>query len=416
MTVPQENAHMHIHRDDAAADADAAGAHPRSRQLGLIAFAVILLMATVAVPLIAGASTYRGGFTVNTSGAAVHGNLYVASFRSRIDTDVQGDLALAAFTSSVYGDVDGSVHVLSGRTSIRGDVQGSVYVVSGNVDVHGTVGGDLVIASGRATLVGGSAVDGDVIVLAGQVGSNGAVEGSIYGTALLMGQDGTVGGNLDVQADRLSISGGATIEGGVRYQSPIDADISSGATIRGDTERTNAAHWSGIGDGALAPFGPLLTLTWTLVLAAALVAVAPRLMYRYAEMATPVVQPAIIGAIALLSIPVFAVLAMLTILALPVGVLMLVGYVVGVYLSQVIVGMALGRFLLPRRWRDGSRGYLLLAGTIGLILIGILRLMPFPFVNMAVVLVVTVLGFGAFISILLDLTSERLRASRRRYA
>lgn len=403
---------MHTQRADAAADAS----HPRSRHLGLAALSLILIMATIAIPLMTSASTYRGGFTVNTSGSPVQDSMYVASFRSRIDTNVGGDLTLASFSSSVYGDIGGSLHLLGGRASVHSDVDGSVYVASGYVDVHGTVGGDLVIAAGRANLEPGSRVEGDVIVLAGQVGSEGNVDGTLYGATVLMTQEGSIGGNLEVQSDRLGISREASINGDVRYQSPTDADINGGATIRGETERTNATPWTGIGAGALAPFGPLLKVVWSLVLAAALVAVAPRLMYRFAEIATPVVQPAIIGLIALLAVPVFSVIAMITVLGIPIGILMLVSYLVGMYLSQVIVGMTLGRFLLPRRWRDGSRGYLLLAATLGIILLGVLRLLPFPFVNMAVVTLVTILGFGAFVSILLDLTSDRLRASRRRYA
>lgn len=392
-----------------------AGSHARSHYLGLVAFALILLLGTTALPLVSEASTYRGGLTVNTSGVRIDGNMYVASLRSRIDTDVMGDLTLAAFTSSVYGNVGGSLHLLAGRTSVYGNVGGSVYVAGGNVDIRGTVEGDVVIAAGRIELRDGSRVTGDVVVLAGQLDSHGTVDGTLYASSLLLDQSGTVNGDLQVQADRLSIGRGATIGGDLRYQAPTDADIASGATITGETERTNATPWTGVGTGALAPFGTLLKVVWALVTAAVLVAVAPRLMYRFAEIASPVVQPAILGAIGLVALPMLAIIAMVTVLGLPVGVLLLVGYLVALYLSQVVVGLALGRFLLPRRWRDGSRGYLLLAGTLGLILIGLLRLLPFPYVNIAVTVVVTLLGFGAIISIVLDLTSDRLRASRRRF-
>jgi hypothetical protein len=138
-------------------------------------------------------------------------------------------------------------------------------------------------------------------------------------------------------------------------------------------------------------------------------------MYRFAELAAPVVQPTIVGAIGMVSIPVFATIAMITILGIPIGILMFFALGVGLYLSQVIVGLAIGRFLLPRRWRDGSRGYLLLAATIGLILIGALRMLPVPFLDMAVITVVSFLGLGAFISIVLDLTSEKLRTHRTRF-
>jgi len=385
---------------------------PRGRFLGLVTFAIMLVLATVAVPLLGSASGYRGGFTVNTSGSTVDGNLYVASFRSRIDTDVRGDLSIASFTSSIYGNTGGSLHLLGGRTSLHGDVNGSLYVASGNVDIHGTVGGDLVIGAGRATLTDSSRVEGDVIVLAGQLSSRGEVDGTLYASALLLDQEGTVNGSMEVQADRLDISGSATIGGNVRYQSPTDASISSGAMIGGTTERTNAAPWTGIGDGALAPFGPLLKLVWSLLVGAALVGLAPRLMNRLGEVASPIVQPGILGAIGLLSIPVFATVALITILGIPIGILMILAWLVGLYMSQIVVGLAIGRFLLPRRWRDGSRGYLLLAMTIGVILIGALRMVPVPFVNMAVMLLVTILGLGAILSIFADLTSDRLRASR----
>jgi cytoskeletal protein CcmA (bactofilin family) len=394
----------------------AARSHPRSRFLGLTAFAIILMLATVAIPLLTSASTYRGGFTVNTSSATVQGNLYVGSFRSRIDSNVTGDLTLASFSSSVYGNVGGSLHLLGGRTSIHSDVDGSVYMASGNVDVHGTISGDLVIGAGRANLADGSRVQGDVIVLAGQLRSGGDIDGSLYGSTLLMDQQGNVGGNMEIQSDRLSIAREASVDGDLHYQSPTDADISIGATITGETERTNATPWTGIGAGALAPFGPLLKLVWALLAGAALIALAPRLMYRFAELAAPVVQPAIVGAIGLVSIPVFATIAMITILGIPIGILMFLALGIGLYLSQVIVGLTIGRFLLPRRWRDGSRGYLLLAATIGLILIGVLRILPIPFLNMAVVTVVSFLGLGAFISIVLDLTSDKLRTHRTRFA
>lgn len=395
--------------------ADAGSAHPRSRHLGLIAFAVVLFLITVTVPLVTSASTYRGGITVNTGGAAIDGNLYVASFRSRLESAVGGDVTLVSLSGSVRGDVGGNVHVLGGRATVHGDVDGSIYVAGGNVEVHGTVGGDLVVSAGRVTLTDGSQVQGDVVVFAGQVESAGTVDGTLYGSAFLVSQEGDVGGNLEIQANRLTIMEGSQIGGDVRYQAPTDGDIADGAQIGGITERTNAAPWRGVGGGALAPFGGTLKLVWLLIAGAALVAIAPRVMNRFAEIASPVVQPAIIGAIALLSLPVFATIAIITVLGVPVGVLLLLAVGVGMYLSQVIVGLTLGRFLLPRRWRDGSRGYLLLAMTVGVILIGVLRMLPVPYLNMVIVALVTILGFGGYVLIVLDLTSDRLRASRRRY-
>jgi hypothetical protein len=82
---------------------------------------------------------------------------------------------------------------------------------------------------------------------------------------------------------------------------------------------------------------------------------------------------------------------------------------VGLYLSQVFAGLAIGRYLMPRSWRDGSRGYLLLAMTLGVIIIAAIRMAPVPFLGPVVTAIVTFWGFGAAVMLVTDLTSTRLR-------
>ena len=65
---------------------------------------------------------------------------------------------------------------------------------------------------------------------------------------------------------------------------------------------------------------------------------------------------------------------------------------------------------MPRSWRDGSRGFLLFAMVIGTIVIGFLRMAPVPYLNVIVVVLVTVWGFGALLMLTRDVTSDRTRA------
>ena len=68
---------------------------------------------------------------------------------------------------------------------------------------------------------------------------------------------------------------------------------------------------------------------------------------------------------------------------------------VTLYLSQVFIGLALGRFILPDRWGDLGRGYNLLAMTIGVIILFAPRFIPLPFLDPAISVVVALLGLGA---------------------
>jgi hypothetical protein len=89
------------------------------------------------------------------------------------------------------------------------------------------------------------------------------------------------------------------------------------------------------------------------------------------------------------------VLLLATVIGIPAGLIVLGVYLVALYLTQVIVGMAIGRYILPNGWNDGSRGFHLLAMAIGVILIGGLRFVPLPYVHGLLMLAITVWGLGA---------------------
>ncbi len=386
----------------------------RGRNLGLIAFAVIVLLGMISVPLLAGASTFSAGFQVDHSGDPIQNDLYVAALRADIDADIEGDLTLVAGSATVESDVGGSVHVLAGTVTIRGDISGTLYVAGGLVRLDGAVQGNVVVMSGRVDLNENATIGGDLIIHGAQAQVDGVVDGKLYGSTLLYDHNGSVSGNVELQADRIHVGEDATIGDDFRYQSQTDADIHVNATIGGETNRTNATPWTGIGDGALAPFGQMLRLVWSLIAGAVLIAIAPRVFYRVAELAAPVVAPGIWGTLGLVVIPILAVLALLSVILLPVGLIVMLLIPFALYLSQIVVSVTIGRAILPRSWRDGSRGFLLFAMVIGMIIIGALRMAPVPFLNVVVMVLVTVWGFGAIIMLAKDVTSERTRAAMNR--
>lgn len=385
----------------------------RGRYLGLAAFGIILLLVTVTLPMLTGASTYRSGLSVDISPTdRIDGNIYVVAPELSLDATVPGNASIATMTGTVRGRIDGNLHLLAGRTDVRADVGGSIYVAAGSVGIHNRVGGDVVITGGDVTIAPGSTIAGDLVVAGGTVHIDGMVRGSVYGTALSIRQGGTVEQDVEVQTSRLVLGNTARVIGDIRYQSPIKADVAATARVTGTVDRTNAAPWSGIGAGALSPFGSLLKLTWSLLTGAALIALMPRLASRIADHGSPVLQPAAVGLIATIALPIVALFLLGTIIGIPLGVILLALIPIGLYLSQVCAGLTLGRLILPRSWQDGTRGFLLLAMTLGVIILGVVRMAPVPFLGPIVTAIVTFWGFGALLMVVTDLTSRRLRASR----
>lgn len=381
----------------------------RGRNLGLAAFAIMLLLGIIAVPAMAGASTFSAGFTVEHSGSRIQNDLYVAALQADITADVDGDISLAAATATLDSRVGGSVHVLAGTATIRGEIGGTLYVVGGIAKLDGTVRGNVVVTGGRLELQDNASIGGDLTVFSAQAQIDGDVGGKLYGSTLLYGQNGAVSGNVDLQSDRIELGETATIGDDFNYQSQTDANIHVNAQVGGVIDRTNSSPWNGVGDGALAPFGQMLRLVWSLVAGAVLIALAPRIFYRVADHAANVAGAGIWGTLGLVLIPIFTLLALMSVLLLPVGLLALVLVPVALYLSQVVVGITVGRAILPRKWRDGSRGFLLFALVLGTIIIGALRMAPVPFLDVIVVVLVTVWGFGAILMLARDVSSDRTR-------
>ena len=385
---------------------------PRGTRLGLIAFGIILVVATLAVPLLASASEYRSGDTVDIGGTErFTDNLYIAARRVSFTGQSGRDLNVIAATADIGGTVGGSLNLLAGSAEITSTVTGSVHIAGGTVELRGMINGDLLVAGGTVTITNQARINGDLILAGGSVTLDGSVQGDVYGMALAFSHEGTVRGNIDVQASDIDVAADARVGGALRYQSAQEADIADPAAVTGTIERTNDAPWQGVGDGALRPLGPLLRVAWALVLGAAIIALAPRLATRIAEHGAPFVRPVVIGLVALVALPLAAIIALVTIVGIPLGVLLLVGLALALYLSQVFVGLTLGRYVLPRSWRDGSRGFSLLAMTLGVLAINALRMAPLPYVGAVVALIVAVWGLGATLAIITDLTPRRTRAT-----
>jgi hypothetical protein len=137
-----------------------------------------------------------------------------------------------------------------------------------------------------------------------------------------------------------------------------------------------------------------------LVAGAAVVALAPRLASALeANMRRPL--PALVmGLIAMIAIPVIALLLAISVIGLPVSLILVGVYLTALYLSQYVVGQRLGTLILPDRWNDGSRGYLLLSMTIGVLLLSLPRFLPIPYVGSAIDLLITIGGLGAAVLLL----------------
>ena len=373
----------------------------RSRRMALAAIALIALLGVIALPQFGlGAETRTAGDVSVGAGERVTDDLYVAAGTFEFAGQADRDVSVAAGEATIGGTIAGSVQLATGQADVTGAIDSSLRVLSGTVRISGTVGGDVVMAGGQLELTSSGEIGGDLIVAGGSIDIRGDIAGEISGYAMQTTLGGVLQGGVDVDTSDLEILNTARISGPVEYTGRQDADVDANAQLAQGIDQLEVDPW-GDGENPLArASGSLLRTMWALVAGALLVIAAPRLVNQLGTNGRRVLRSLLAGVATLIVAPILAIVLMITVVGIPAGVVLLAAYGVAIYLSQVVVGVTIGRFILPAKWNDGSRGFHLLAMTLGVVLLGGFRLVPVPYVFPLLSIVVTIWGVGASLLLL----------------
>lgn len=193
-----------------------------------LALAVLLV-----TPAFAHAALFKAGDVVTIpKDEAVSENAYVAGGQVTISTSALRDVVVAGGRIILNGQVWGDALLGGGSVDVLELVQGDVRAAGGQVTVAHVVNGDLLVAGGSVSVLPGAIVAGDTVIAGGDVVMDGITNGSvrIYGGTVRI--NGTVKGSLFIKAgESVSFGPKAIIEGVVDYRAPEKATIADGARM-----------------------------------------------------------------------------------------------------------------------------------------------------------------------------------------
>lgn len=372
------------------------GGHAVARALLVLVIAVAVLL-SVASP--AAAAEVKSGSSITIpAGTTVNDGLYLFGGTVDINGNVNRDATVSAGTLTVRGNIAGSLNVAAGEADIHGAIGRSVRAASGTIRIYGDVAEDVVVAGGTVTIEPGATVRGDVVAAGGDVDVRGAVNGNVRGSAGRLTIAGPVGGSVNVSVGTIRLDAPARIAGKLTYRSRNDLDRDPAAIVAGPTTHREPTRFFP-GDNLVVWLGSaVLRLLFALITGVVIVLLLPRAAIAIADGVRRRPLPSfVLGLILLILVPIVVVLLMITVVGIPVALLGLAAYLAALYLSQVFVGLAIGRLILPNAWGDDGRGYNLLAMVIGVIILALLRLIPVPYLGSAIAAITAILGLGAII-------------------
>jgi uncharacterized RDD family membrane protein YckC len=260
------------------------------------------------------------------------------------------------------------------------------------VGAHETVPNNAVAVMGPLTVDG--TVDGNAVSV---MGLN-TVNGTVYGNAVAVLSDLKLGPNAHVSGNAVSVGGTvikdptAVVDGNI-----VPVNI-GGISMTG--EGTAASFWKhGLRLGRPVAFGPHLHLLWlaNLCLAAfylLLVFLFPAGIKKCSD--TLEKRPGITlltGFLAMLGLPVLAILLLVTVIGIPVALIVLpVGVIACILFGKAAVYSMIGRPLV------GKQAHLVLAAVVGIVVMLIFYLIPF--LGLALWFLIAFVGFATALTAL----------------
>jgi len=372
----------------------------------VLAALVVAMLVTVfaAVPVLA--ADLRSGDTVTiASGEVIDDDLYIAAANTIIDGTVNGDIFGVSTTITINGIVNGGVSIAGQTLTVNGEITRGARMAGTTINVNGNIDGDLLAAGTTVNVASTARIGGDFLFGASTVRIDGPVEGYIKGGGSEVIVTNEVGGNVQLNVDRLTIASAANIQGSLTYTSENEANIQPGAQIGGTTTHkipearvpAEAAPFFGIGSKVIA-------FLMTLLAGIVIVLVAPR---RAASVAASIRHKPWLslgwGAIILFATPIAAIITFVTVVGVPVGLIGLTLYGIGIYLSQIVVGLFIGYWIIGYFRKVETRGILVGALALGFTVLTLLKLIPYA--GFPLWLVTVLFGLGA-----MALSEKTLRA------
>jgi hypothetical protein len=293
----------------------------------------------------------------------------------------------------------------------------NVYAAGGRLSIDAAVGRNLRIAGGQVELGRNGSVAGNVTVGGGQVLLRGAVKGVLMVSGGRVTLDAPVDGDVTATAGQLKLGPNARIGGALRWRSGEALERDPAAQVAGAVERlalpgrAASGPRSRDGDGdrderASRRFGRAASAGWVwtlglMLLAAAMVAAVPGVSQRMALLWRERFGWSVLwGFIALVCVPVAALILLVSVIGLPLGLLALLLYGALLIAGYAASGIALGHWALAR-WRASSlehKGWRIGSALAALLVLALLGRVPW--LGALVALLATIAGIGAMVQLL----------------
>jgi len=291
---------------------------------------------------------HRGGQNPTVSKEeTIKGDIYLTGERVRVEGTVDGDVFAAGKDIDIDGHVTGDVISAGRYLRIRGTVDGNVRSCGNTAVISGNLGKNIMWFGDAVTVDSTGKVGGSITMFGGTLAIDGRLGRDIrfYGEEINL--NGAVGGGIRQKGHALIIGSNAQVDGPIHFEGDHPASVSPGAKLASPVEFKRMEHkreyresdyyvWRVIWTAAFVLFGMVLFL------------LAPGFARETISSAETYGAPIGLGILVFFGVPLAALIACITVVGLPLGMLTMGLWLLMLCCAEIVVGTVIGNLILGR--------------------------------------------------------------------
>jgi len=309
-----------------------------------------------------------------------------------VDGTVDGDVFAFGRSLDLSGHVLGDVIVFAKDVRITGQIDGNVRTFDNNLTLTGTIGRSLTIFCDEMKIEKTGKVGRSVTSFTNEFSLDGHVGQDILAMNQRLDLRGQVDGGIQLKAERLTIGSAGQVGGAIHYKGVNPPEVSPQAKL---ASAVNYEHIEKMEhEGGRYYLHRLLWSAAFILYGLVLILLMPNFAGECVKSAENVGASLGVGLLTIISAPIAAVIACVTFVGLPLGILTFLVWLVTLFTAQIVFGGLIGRWILgptEDKWGRVARM------AVGMAIVGVIvPLIHFVHaLDMIVRCAVMLWGFGA---------------------
>lgn len=335
----------------------------------------------------------RGGDQISIAkDEVINDDLFIGGNFVSVDGTINGDLICAVSNAVVNGTIKGDLIVAGGTVILKGSIGDDLIVAGGNIIVDTNIKDNAIMAGGGINVGEEAKIGRDLLLGAGQAVLAGEVKRNLKTSSKTLTVQGKIGGDLKGRFDQeLVVTSSAEIKGNLDYKAPSEAKLEEGAKILGETK------WERLEKARVLP---RLISTWKIFDGLGLIILGLIMAFFLPNQIKKVlsifnqspVKSFGWGLVLFFVIPLVSLVALFTLVGIPLAIVLLCLYLASLILSKTLVGIWLGTKVISCFRKEVS---FILGAVLGCLILAVLMIVPY--FGFLIKLTAIIFGLGAII-------------------